>query len=90
MRLIVMLVAALALAGCSVTDLVSNTQIATSPQADGMRTCAALTDILTPGVSPLAVARMAQGAISPTPGASLGGNPAEAMRMCAAINDALQ
>ncbi len=89
MRLILMLGAlALVLAGCASFDT-SSVYIATSPQADGMRTCAMLTDTLTPGISPSAAATLARNALSPSPGAALGDSPAEAMRTCANIYDDL-
>lgn len=84
----ILILAALALAGCS-SGFIGGVEIRTSPQAEGMRTCAALTDILTPGVSPMAIASMVQGVLTPTPGAALGEDPAEAMRECAEIYDAL-
>ncbi len=87
--LILMLgVVALALAGCASFDP-SSGYIATSPQAEGMRTCAMLTDTLTPGISPAAAATLARNALSPSPGAALGDNPAEAMRTCAKMYDDL-
>ncbi len=79
---------ALALAGCASFGP-SSGYIATSPQADGMRTCAMLTDALTPGISPSAAATLAQNAFSPSPGAALGADPAEAMRTCADMYDTL-
>ncbi len=87
MKLILLGALALAVAGCA--SFGPSVNVATSPQADGMRTCAALTDALTPGVSPLAAATLARNALSPTPGAALGGNPAAAMRTCADMYDTL-
>ncbi len=88
MRTILMLGAvAVVITGCA--SFGSSVNIATSPQADGMRTCAALTDVLNPGVSPLAAATLARNALSPSPGAALGDNPAEAMRTCAKMYDDL-
>ncbi len=74
---------AVILGGCA------SSYINTSPQADGMRTCAALTDALTPGISSAAAATLASNALSPSPGTALGGTPAEAMRTCADMYDAL-
>ncbi len=89
MRMILMLgAAAFILAGCAAFNP-SSGYIATSPQADGMRTCAMLTDALTQGISPSAAATLAQNALSPSPGAALGADPAEAMRTCADIYDTL-
>ncbi len=87
MRMILLGAAGFVLAGCA--SFGSSANIATSPQADGMRTCAALTDALTPGVSPLAAATLARNALSPSPSAALGGNPAAAMRTCADMYDTL-
>ncbi len=75
---------AVVLAGCTSFNAVN---INTSPQADAMRTCAALTDALTPGVSPLAAATLARNAVAP--GAALGNNPAASMRTCADMYDDL-
>ena len=79
----------LVLAGCgSLSGLIGgNVQFNTSPQADAMRTCAALVDILTPGVSPLAALTIAKGAL--IGGGALGVDPGEAMLECAGIYDGL-
>ncbi len=89
MKTILMLGAvALIVAGCASFDQ-SSGYIATSPQAEAMRTCAMLTDTLTPGISPAAAATLARNALAPSPGAALGDDPAEAMRNCAIMYDFL-
>lgn len=81
-----LIIMALALSGCG--GLIGgDVQINTSPQADAMRTCAALVDILTPGVSPLAALTIAKGAL--IGGTALGVDPGEAMLECAGIYDGL-
>ena len=88
MRTILMLAVVAIIAGCASFDP-SSAYIATSPQADGMRTCAALTDALTPGASPAAAATLARNVLAPSPGAALGDDPAAGMRTCADMYDAL-
>ena len=90
MRLILMLGAlALALASCSTIPLgpFGAAKIQSSPAANAMRTCAALSDVVTPGISPLAVAQLVRGALGAP--LALGNTPQGALRNCAKIIDTI-
>ncbi len=92
MRLILMLSAlALIVAGCNGSPvslgLLGSTQITSSPAANAMRTCAALSDVVTPGISPLAAAQLARGALGAP--LALGNTPQGALRNCAKIIDTI-
>jgi len=84
MRLIFLITCALILAGCSgpISSLVgSRVTIYSTPEAGAMRACAALADVATPGISPLAIVELARGAMSASN--ALGDTPADAMEKCA-------
>ncbi len=89
MRPILMLSAlAIALAGCETIPLIGGgTKIQSSPAASAMRTCAALSDVVTPGISPLAAAELARGVLGAP--LALGNTPAGALRNCAKIIDTI-
>ena len=91
MRLILILGAVvLALAGCTgpvSLGLLGSTKIQSSPAANAMRTCAALSDVVTPGISPLAVAQLARGILGAP--LALGNTPQGALRNCARIIDTI-
>ncbi len=89
MRTILMLGAlALSLAGCA-SFIPLSANIASSPQADAMRLCGALVDSTTPDVSLPAIASLARNALNPAAVSQLGADPAEAMRACAGMYEAL-
>ena len=88
MRTILMLGAvAFILTGCG--GLINGARIASSPKADAMRLCGALVDSTTPGVSIPAISSLVSNALNPTAANKLGENPADAMRTCADMYDAL-
>ena len=91
MRTILMLGAVvLALAGCAgpiSLGLLGKTSINSSPAANAMRTCAALSDVVTPGISPQAVTQLARGILEGP--LALGNTPASALRNCAKIIDTI-
>ncbi len=82
---------ALALAGCAggpiSLGLLGSTTIQSSPAASAMRTCAALSDAVTPGFSPLAAAELARGFLGAP--LALGNTPQGALRNCARIIDTI-
>lgn len=87
MRLILML-GVVALAGCAgpiSLGLLGKTSMQSSPAANAMRTCAALSDVVTPGISPAAVATLAAGILGAP--LALGNTPQGALRNCANIID---
>ena len=82
-------IALAALAGCAgLSMLPGGVTIYTSPEAGAMRACADLTDVVTPGVSPLAMVELARGAMGA--GTVLGDSPAEALENCAGMIRALE
>ncbi len=91
MRLI-LIGALVALAGCSGISVplggLGTATIHSNPAANAMRTCAALTDVLTPGVSPAAVVEIARNALGDV--LALGNTPSGAMRNCAKLIDSIQ
>ncbi len=73
--------AVLLLAGCSaLPGVLGGVEIRTSNEADAMRACAALADVMTPGVSPQAVIELTRGAIGSS---ALGADPAAGLERCA-------
>ncbi len=91
MRLILMLSAlVLALGACAGNIPLGPfgaTKVRSSPAANAMRTCAALSDVVTPGLSPLAAAELARGILGAP--LALGNTPAGALRNCAKIIDTI-
>ena len=82
-------IALAALAGCTgLPMLTGGVTIYTSPEAGAMRACAALTDVVTPGVSPLAMLELVKGAMGA--GTVLGDSPAEALENCSGMIRALE
>ena len=79
--------AALVLAGCTSIPLgpFGAAKIQSSPAANAMRTCAALSDVVTPGISPAAVATLTRGILGKP--LALGNTPQGALRNCANIID---
>ena len=88
-KLLVAGVTALALTGCSGMAFGPGgiVSIQTNPAADAMRTCAALADVVTPGVSPMAAYQISKGALTET--LALGNTAAGALRNCARIIDGI-
>ena len=81
---LISIIVALTLAGCGgpIGSLVAgNVTIYSTPEAGAMRACAALADVATPGISPLAIVELAKGAMSASN--ALGNTPADAMEKCA-------
>ena len=91
MKPIPMLGALLIVAGCTggpiSLGLLGSTTIQSSPAANAMRTCAALSDVVTPGISPLAAAQLVRGALGAP--MALGNTPQGALRNCAKIIDTI-
>jgi len=79
--------ATLTLAGCNGLPLGTAT-IHSNPVANAMRTCAALTDVVTPGISPMAAYEITKNALGDV--LALGNTPAAALRNCAQMIDSIE
>jgi len=87
MKTVFLCAVAFALAGCSGLPLGTAT-IHSNPAANAMRTCAALTDVVTPGISPMAAMEITKNALGDV--LALGNTPASALRNCARMIDSIE
>jgi len=87
MKPIILCAAIFALTGC-ISLPVDSVTIHSSSAANAMRLCAALTDVVTPGISPMAAIEITENALGDV--LVLGITPARALRNCARMIDSIE